>query len=133
MAEPHLRSPLRSPLGRAVGLGSAKEGVQHWWMQRLTAIALVPLTIWFVAAVVALAGADRTVFVDWLHHPAPAVLLILLLIATFYHGALGLQVVIEDYVSNEMARFALSIAMKLAAVLLATLAVFAVLKLSFAG
>lgn len=128
-AEPRLRSPL----GKAIGLGSAKEGVQHWWMQRLTAIALIPLTIWFVAAVVALAGADRAVFVEWLHHPIPAVLLVLLLIATFYHGALGLQVVIEDYVENEAARFTLSIAMKLASVLLAALAIFAVLKLSFAG
>lgn len=129
MAEPRMRSPL----GRAIGLGSAKEGVAHWWAQRLTAIALVPLTLWFAAAVVSLAGADRIVFVAWLHHPLPAVLLILLLIATFYHGVLGLQVVIEDYVENEAARFALSIAMKLAATLLAALGIFAVLKLSFAG
>ena len=83
MAGPHMRAPLRSPLGRAIGLGSAKEGVRHWWAQRMTALALVPLVLWFVIVVVELAGADRAVFVDWVRHPAPAVLLVLLLIATF--------------------------------------------------
>ena len=122
---------MRSPLGRAIGLGSAKEGVEHWWAQRVTAIALVPLVLWFVISVVALAGADRALFVAWVQHPVPAVLLVLLLVATFYHGALGLQVVIEDYVENEPLRFTLMIAMKLAAVLLAALAIFSVLKLSF--
>lgn len=129
MAEPRMRSPL----GRAIGLGSAKEGVDHWWAQRLTAIALVPLVLWFVIAIIALTGADRAVFVDWIRHPVPAVLLILLLMATFYHGALGLQVVIEDYVENEVLRFGLSIVMKLVSIALAALGVFAVLKLAFAG
>jgi succinate dehydrogenase membrane anchor subunit len=124
---------LRSPLGRAIGLGSAKEGVEHWWAQRLTAIALVPLALWFVIALIELAGADRAAFVAWVRHPVPAVLLILLLIATFYHGALGLQVVIEDYVDNDALRVGLSIVMRLAATLLAALAIFAVLKLSLAA
>lgn len=129
MASPQLRSPL----GRAIGLGSAKEGVAHWWAQRVTAIALVPLLLWFVIAIVALAGADRATFVAWVHHPVPAVLLVLLLIATFYHGELGLQVVIEDYVENEALRLGLIIVMRLAAILLAALGIFAVLKLSFAA
>jgi succinate dehydrogenase / fumarate reductase membrane anchor subunit len=124
---------MRSPLGRAIGLGSAKEGVDHWWLQRLTAIALVPLTLWFVTAVIGLAGADLEAFSDWVGDPVPAVLLILLLIATFYHSALGLQVVIEDYVENEAARLTLLIVMKLASVVLAALAVFAVLKLALSG
>lgn len=126
---------MRSPLGRAIGLGSAKEGVDHWWALRLTSIALVPLTVWFVISIVALAGAgaDRAVFAAWVGHPVPAVLLILLLIATFYHGALGLQVVIEDYVGREAVRFTLMIAMKLAAALLAVLGIFAVFKLSVTG
>ena len=124
---------MRSPLGRAIGLGSAKEGVDHWWQQRLTAIALVPLVLWFVISVIGFAGADLEAFSDWVGEPVPAVLLILLLIATFYHSALGLQVVIEDYVENEAARLTLLIVMKLASVVLAALAVFAVLKLALAG
>jgi succinate dehydrogenase membrane anchor subunit len=126
-------SRMRSPLGRAIGLGSAKEGVDHWWAQRVSAVALVPLAVWFVIVVIELAGADRAAFVAWIGHPVPAVIWILLLIATFYHGALGLQVVIEDYVGNEALRFGLIIAMKLAAMLLAALGIFAVLKLSFAA
>ena len=126
-------SRMRSPLGRAIGLGSAKEGVDHWWWQRLTSIALVPLTLWFVIAVIGLAGAERDAVADWLAEPVPAVLFVLLLVAAFYHGALGLQVVIEDYVENEALKFALLIVMKLAAVVLAGLGVFAVLKMSFVG
>jgi succinate dehydrogenase / fumarate reductase, membrane anchor subunit len=121
---------LRSPLSRAMGLGSAKAGVEHWWAQRVTALALVPLALWFVIAVIELAGADRALFVDWVRQPLPAVFLVLLLIATFYHGALGLQVVIEDYVENETARFGLLIVMRFAAILFAVRGIFAVLKLS---
>jgi succinate dehydrogenase / fumarate reductase membrane anchor subunit len=121
---------MRSPLGRAIGLGSAKEGVEHWWAQRITAIALVPLTLWFAIAVISLAGADRGALVEWMHHPLPAVLMILLIVASFYHGALGLQVVIEDYLGHETLRMGLTIIMRLAAVALAALGVFAVLKLS---
>jgi succinate dehydrogenase / fumarate reductase membrane anchor subunit len=136
MADPHPHSPthspqLRSPLGRAIGLGSAKEGVDHWWWQRLSSIALVPLALWFVISVIRLAGADLDTLVVWLDNPIPAVLFILLIAATFYHSALGLQVVIEDYVANESAKFAALIIMKLAAFLLAALAIFSVLKLAF--
>ena len=133
MAEPNTSSRMRTPLSRAIGLGSAKEGVDHWWAQRITALALVPLTLWFVVAVIQLIGADRTTFIEWVRHPVPAVLLVLLLIATFYHSALGLQVVIEDYVENEAVRFGLIIIMKLVSVVLTVLGIFAVLKLSFAG
>lgn len=133
MAEPRLRSPMRSPLGRAIGLGSAKEGVEHWWAERIGGLALVPLTVWFVISVIALAGADRAGFVAWVQQPLSAVLLILTLLATFHHNALGLQVVIEDYVGNEALRFGLIIVMKLASFLLAALGIFAVLKLAFAA
>jgi len=132
MAEPPLRSPhLRSPLGRAIGLGSAKEGVEHWWWQRVSSIALVPLSLWFVISVIGLAGADLDTVVTWLDNPVAAVLFVLLIAATFYHGALGLQVVIEDYVENEGTKLAALIVMKLAAFLLAALGIFAVLKLAF--
>ncbi|MCH8270709.1 MAG: succinate dehydrogenase, hydrophobic membrane anchor protein [Planctomycetes bacterium] len=82
---------MRSPLGRVRGLGSAREGVGHWWAQRMTALALVPLALWFVAALVALTGADHASARDWIGAPVPASLLVLLIVATFYHGALGLQ------------------------------------------
>jgi succinate dehydrogenase / fumarate reductase membrane anchor subunit len=121
---------MRSPLGRAIGLGSAKEGVEHWWAQRVSALALVPLALWFVIAIIGLVGADRALFVDWVRHPVPAILLVLLLIATFYHGALGLQVVIEDYVDNKTLRFGLLIVMRLAAIAFVARGIFAVLKLS---
>jgi succinate dehydrogenase / fumarate reductase, membrane anchor subunit len=121
---------LRSPLGRALGLGSAKEGVEHWWAQRITALALVPLTVWFVVEVISLTGADRAVFVDWVRNPMSAVLLVLLLVATFYHGALGLQVVIEDYVENEAVRLGSLIVIRLLAIVFAARGILAVLKLS---
>ena len=130
MAPPLMRSPMRSPLGRAIGLGSAKEGVEHWWAQRVSALALVPLALWFVIAIIGLVGADRALVVDWVRHPGPAILLVLLLIATFYHGALGLQVVIEDYVDNKTLRLGLLIVMRLAAIVFVARGIFAVLKLS---
>ena len=127
-----MKSPqMRSPLGRAIGLGSAKEGIDHWWWQRLSSIALVPLSLWFVIAVIRLAGADLETVVNWLDNPVPAVLFILLIAAVFYHGALGLQVVIEDYIGNEGVKFAALIVMKLAAFLLAAFGIFSVLKLAF--
>ena len=131
MAMPQSRAPLRTPLGRAIGLGSAKEGVEHWWRERVTAIALVPLCLWFVAEIIHHAGADRSALAGWLHHPVPAVLMLLLLAVTFHHTALGLQVVVEDYVGHEGARLSLIIAIRLLCVLLAVFGIFAVLKLAF--
>lgn len=95
---PH--APARSIAAQARGLGSARRGTGAWRAERLTAIALVPLTLWLVASLVALAGADRAAFVAWLGKPLPALLTILLLILAFRHTALGLQVVIEDYVHS---------------------------------
>jgi succinate dehydrogenase / fumarate reductase membrane anchor subunit len=121
---------MRSPLGRALGLGSAKEGVEHWWLQRLSALALVPLVLWFVISVVELAGADRAALVAWLHQPLPAVLMVLLLVATFYHAALGLQVVIEDYVQGEGLKLGLVVAVRLICIVFVVRGLFAVLKLA---
>ena len=123
-------APMRSPLGRAIGLGSAKEGVTHWWRQRVSALALVPLTLWFVIAVIALVGADHAAFVTWVRSPMPAVFLILLLVATFYHTALGLQVVIEDYIHGEVMRLAALLLMRLLCVLFAVRGILAVLKMA---
>jgi succinate dehydrogenase / fumarate reductase, membrane anchor subunit len=94
------RQNMRSPLARAIGLGSAKEGVGSWWVERVSAVALLPLTLWFAASIIAQTGSDYTTFVVWVRTPLSAILLILLLIALFYHTALGLQVVIEDYVHS---------------------------------
>jgi succinate dehydrogenase / fumarate reductase membrane anchor subunit len=122
---------LRSPVGRAIGLGSAKEGVEHWWLQRVTAVALVPLTLWFVVAVVRLSSADIDTVRDWVGRPLPAILLVLLLIATFWHASLGLQVVIEDYVHTDLAKLGLLIVIRLACFALAVAGVIAVLGIAF--
>jgi succinate dehydrogenase / fumarate reductase membrane anchor subunit len=124
---------LRSPLGRALGLGSAKEGVGHWWAQRVSAVALVPLGLWFCGSLVVLAGGDRATLVAWLHGPVAAILMILTLGATFHHAALGLQVVIEDYAPGEGTKLAGIVLVKLLALLLAVAGIFAVLKLAFGG
>jgi succinate dehydrogenase / fumarate reductase, membrane anchor subunit len=118
---------MRSPLGRAMGLGSAKEGAEPWWLQRLTAVALVPLSLWFMIAIIRLAGADIETVHDWVGTPLPAILLVLLLIATFWHASLGLQVVIEDYVHTELAKLGLLIAARLACFALAVAGIVAVL------
>lgn len=123
----------RTPMGRARGHGSAKDGTAHWWMQRLTAIALVPLAIWFVASLVSLTGAGHAEVVAWLGAPVPAVLMILFVVVTFHHGQLGLQVVIEDYVHSEGVKFAAIIIVKFAAIVLGLASVFAVLKIAFGG
>src|SRR5262249_27577711 len=110
-------------------LGSAKEGVAHWWAQRLTAIALVPLSLWFVASVIGLTGASYGAVVDWVASPVPALLLVLLIVATFHHAQLGLQVVIEDYIHSEGAKLTLIILVKGAAIVLSLIAIFAILRM----
>jgi succinate dehydrogenase / fumarate reductase membrane anchor subunit len=122
---------MRSPLGRAFGLGSAKEGVGHWWVQRVTAVALVPLMLWFVIVLVAHLGADRGAVLLWLRSPLPAIIFLLLLVAGFWHMMLGLQVVIEDYVEPEWAKIAALILNRLVSVALAIAGIFAVLRIAF--
>ena len=124
---------MRSPLGRVRGLGSAREGVGHWWAQRMTALALVPLALWFVATLIGLTGADHAAARDWIAAPVPASLLVLLIVATFYHGALGLQVVIEDYVHHEGAKLAALIAVNGLSLLFGLTGVLAVLTVLFGG
>jgi succinate dehydrogenase / fumarate reductase membrane anchor subunit len=124
---------LQTPLGRARGLGSAKEGVSHWWTQRVTAIALVPLTLWFVVSLLGVAGADYETVVAWIARPFNTVLLIALLISTFYHAILGLQVIIEDYVHHEGTKVASLLVIKFLLVLLGGSAVLAVLRIAVGG
>jgi len=125
-----MASGMRSPLGRALGLGSAKEGVGHWWLQRITAAALVPLSVWFVIAIIRLVGADIETVRDWVSTPMPAILLVLLLIATFWHASLGLQVVVEDYVHTPLAKLGLVIVVRLGCFAFAVAGIFAVLSMA---
>ncbi len=120
---------MRSPLGRARGLGSAKAGAAHWWAQRLTALALLPLTLWFLCAAVRLIGATRDDVVSWMAGPLPLVLMIALVIATFHHLQLGLQVVIEDYVENHALRVGAVLLVKALALLLALACIVSALRL----
>jgi succinate dehydrogenase / fumarate reductase membrane anchor subunit len=124
---------LRSPLGRAIGLGSAKEGVEHWWAQRVSAVALLVLGLWFVSSLVALAGAGRATVAAWLHGPLAAILTILTLAAVFYHSALGIQVVIEDYVHAEGVKLGSVVLVRLLSLALAVAGIFAVLRIAFGG
>ena len=124
---------MRSPLGRARGLGSAREGVEHWWMQRVTAVALLPLTLWFAASLIALTGSDYNTFIAWLKAPFVAILMVLLLIALFHHTALGLQVVVEDYVHSDRAKIPTVVAIRLACFALAVVGIFATLRIAFDG
>ena len=114
---------------RVTGLGSAKRGVDVWWAERVSALALVPLTLWLVASLVALGGADRAAFISWLARPLPAFLTILTLIAAFRHTALGLQVVIEDYVHSAL-KIPLLIATQLACFAIAVAGVLATLRIA---
>ena len=122
---------MRSPLGRVRGLGSAKDGTGHWWAQRLTALALIPLTIWFCVSVIAMTGADYPAVVAWIASPVVAGLLVLLIAAVFYHAVLGLQVVIEDYVHREMTKLALLLTVKALAIVLSLSGILSVLTLLF--
>lgn len=122
---------LRSPLGQARGLGSAKEGVQHWWMQRMTALALIPLSLWFVFSIARYHLADYATMVAWLHNPYAAIALVLYFAAMFYHSMLGVQVVIEDYVGREAVKLVLLLLVKAAHAVLGVAAIFAVLKIAF--
>lgn len=124
---------VRTPIGRARGLGSAKEGTHHWWMQRVTAIALVPLALWFVASVASMAGADYVAMRAWVGQPITATLLISLIVATFYHAALGMQVVYEDYVHPHWVKVVFDIATKLVFFAFAVACIFSILKLAFAA
>jgi succinate dehydrogenase / fumarate reductase membrane anchor subunit len=120
---------LRSSLGRVRGLGSAKEGVNHFWAQRMTALALIPLSVWFVISLFSVLGDDHGAVTAWVSSPVVAGLLILLIAATFYHAFLGLQTVIEDYIHGEGLKLATLVTVKGASWLLAIVGVVSVLVL----
>jgi succinate dehydrogenase / fumarate reductase membrane anchor subunit len=121
---------LRSPLGRVIGLGSAKSGSAHWFSQRLTAVAVTLLGLWFLVALISLGSLGYDDLSGWLAHPTNAVLSALLVIASAQHAWLGLQVVIEDYVGGRFARLALIVATKAVLILAATAGVLAILRIA---
>ncbi|HQT59993.1 MAG TPA: succinate dehydrogenase, hydrophobic membrane anchor protein [Acidiphilium sp.] len=122
---------MRSALGRARGMGAAKAGVHHWWVQRLTALALLPLALYAVLSVLLLKGATQAEMLRYMAEPWNGVLFLALVIALFYHLQLGLQVVIEDYIRSEGKRLTVMLAMRATAGFFGLLAVISVLKLSF--
>jgi succinate dehydrogenase / fumarate reductase membrane anchor subunit len=130
--DPQNMRDMRVPLARAIGLGSAKAGVGVWWAERVSAVALVPLTLWFTASIIAHTGSDYATLVVWLRTPLTAIMMILLLITVFYHSALGLQVVIEDYIHSG-ARFAAMIAVRLGCSALAAVGIVAILRIGLGG
>ena len=124
-------SDLRSPLNRARGLGSAKSGVHHFWVQRLTAVALIPLVAWFAVSLVMMSGADYGMVRAWIGSPVVMVLLILTICIGLHHAQLGIQVVIEDYVHNDGVKLALIVGVKFIAVFFGLAATVAILRIGF--
>jgi succinate dehydrogenase / fumarate reductase membrane anchor subunit len=121
---------MRSQLGRVRGLGAAGTGVAHWWAQRVTAIALLPLSLYFVASVLILSGASRAQMAGYMGEPWNAVLFLLLIGTLFYHLSLGLQVVVEDYVHKESSKLATLLILKGLIIFCALASAVSVLKLA---
>lgn len=124
------KHPLRSPMHGARGLGSAKDGTMHWWAQRVTAIALVPLLIWWVASVILMLGAAQADVQAWLAQPLVALPMLLVLAVAYYHAMLGCQVVIEDYIHGEFCKIMALLVMKASFWLVGIAAAFAIFKVA---
>jgi len=122
---------LRSPLGRVLGLGSAQGGSAHWYAQRLTAVALVILGVWFLISLASLDGAGYESVTVWLRAPLSTALALLFVVVAAYHARLGLQVVVEDYVADKGVRLVVLMAINFALVLAALIGVLAVLRIAF--
>ena len=121
---------MKTPLAQARGLGAAKSGLSHWWHQRLTDIAMVGLVAWMCALVVMLAGADFDSAMRLLSYPINAAILILFVGVGFWHSALGLQVVLEDYVAHEGIRLTMIIALRMVLILLGAISMLSLLKIA---
>ena len=121
---------LRTPLARVLGKGSAKEGVHHWWVQRVTSVALIPLAVSFVVSLLSLSSLDYTIVRLWVHQSWTAVLLVLFIGLACWHSKLGLQVIIEDYVHGAAKTISLLLS-TFAHTLIAAASIFAVLKVAF--
>jgi succinate dehydrogenase / fumarate reductase membrane anchor subunit len=121
---------LRTPLSKAVGLGAAGEGAGHWWMQRMTAVALVPLVIWFVFSVALIGEMNYEAITAWIGSPIVAVLLILSIVAGCYHLQLGMKVIIEDYTHVEWMKLTSIIVVNFVCIVLMVAGILSVLKIA---
>jgi succinate dehydrogenase / fumarate reductase membrane anchor subunit len=124
---------LETPLARVRGLGSAKKGVAHFWAERITAAALIPLCAWFLASIVAYAGADYEAVMVYLRRPVVVALFLLLILAAFEHMRIGLQVVIEDYIQREGTKIALLVLVSFFTIALGALATVSLFMIAFTG
>lgn len=120
---------LRTPLANVKGLGSAKEGAHHWWMQNLTSIALIPLTLWLAYSIASFGGMSFEQVTAWMQSPLVAVSLALLVVVMIYHAQLGIQVIVEDYVGGWL-RIASLILLNFTCIALVFLALFSIIKVS---
>jgi succinate dehydrogenase / fumarate reductase membrane anchor subunit len=121
---------LRTPLSMIEGLGSAKSGTQHFWHQRVTAVALVPLSIWFVASALAYVGAEQGAVAAYFAEPVNAVPMFLFILASTYHMSLGVQIIIEDYIHNEGPKIAALMLNRFAAWAIGAASSFALIKMA---
>ena len=124
---------MRSSLSRARGLGSAKTGSQHWWAERMTALALFPMTLWIIYSIVAGVGADYIAFKDWVSQPGTLTILVIYFGTLFWHVALGLTVVVEDYVHDKTMEVILIIAVKFGCVFFGVFSIISILKVGVGG
>jgi succinate dehydrogenase / fumarate reductase, membrane anchor subunit len=124
---------LQSPLGRVLGKGSAKSGFHHWWVERVSGAALVPLGLWFAFAVAALPNYDHETVRQFIGDPCHAVLLVLLAVAASYHSSMGLQVVVDDYVHGKGAKLVVTLLLNFIHAVLGVAMVLAVVRLSLGG
>ena len=128
-----MNSDLRTPLARVEGLGSAKSGTTHFWQHRVTAVALVPLSVWFVSSALAYVGAEQGAVAAFFAEPVEAILMFLFIVAAIHHMSLGLQVIIEDYIHQEGMKLTLLILNRFACWGIGAAAGFALLKLAVGG
>ena len=120
---------MRTPLNKVRGLGSAKEGADHFWKQRITGLANIPLTLFLVVTIIALAGKDHGSVTDWLGSPLVAIAMMALILSGAIHMRLGMQVIIEDYVHGEGAKIVFLMANTFFSILVGLASMFAIIKL----